>query len=42
LAALESKDAPATFDAHVYRILVRYFASHPKLDWHPIEAQARI
>jgi len=33
LAALAAKEAPTAFDAHVYRILVRYMASHPKLDW---------
>jgi DNA polymerase III subunit epsilon len=34
LAALTAKQAPGAFDAHVYRILVRYFANHPKLDWY--------
>jgi hypothetical protein len=23
----------------VYRVLVRYLASHPKLDWHDLEAR---
>jgi DNA polymerase-3 subunit epsilon len=34
LAALAAHQAPGAFDAHVYRILTRYFANHPKLDWH--------
>jgi DNA polymerase-3 subunit epsilon len=33
LAALRTKDGGGAFDADVYRILVRYFSSHPKLDW---------
>lgn len=37
LAALAEPRAPAAFDAQVYRILVRYFAAHPKLDWHDLE-----
>ena len=28
------------FDPQVYRILVRYLANHPKLDWHDLEAQS--
>jgi len=39
LQALAARSAPATFDAHVYRVLARYFASHPKLDWHDLEAR---
>jgi len=39
LQALAARDAPAAFDAHVYRVLARYFASHPKLDWHDLEAR---
>ena len=34
LDALRIQDGCGTFDADVYRILVRYFSSHPKLDWH--------
>ena len=34
LAALRAKDGCGAFDADVYRILVRYFSNHPKLDWH--------
>ena len=36
LAALAAQRRPAAFDPHVYRILVRYFANHPKLDWHDL------
>jgi DNA polymerase-3 subunit epsilon len=36
LAALRVKEASAAFDVDVYRILVRYFANHPKLDWHDL------
>jgi len=33
LAVLAMQEAPGVFDAHVYRILTRHFANHPKLDW---------
>jgi len=33
LAALAAADAPCDFDVDVYRILVRYFSNHPRLDW---------
>jgi len=33
LAALATADAPCAFDVDVYRILVRYFSNHPRLDW---------
>ena len=33
LTALRAKPASAGFDMDVYKILVRYFSSHPKLDW---------
>jgi DNA polymerase-3 subunit epsilon len=36
LAALAVKEASGGFDADVYRILVRYFSKHPKLDWHDL------
>jgi DNA polymerase-3 subunit epsilon len=35
LAALASR-AAGGFDADVYRILVRYFSNHSKLDWHEL------
>ena len=41
LEALALSAAPAAFDAHVYRILVRYLAAHSKLDWHDLEARRR-
>jgi DNA polymerase III subunit epsilon len=34
LATLGVKEAAVAFDADVYRILLRYFSNHPKLDWH--------
>jgi DNA polymerase III subunit epsilon len=34
LDELASKQADGAFDADVYRILVRHFSKHPKLDWH--------
>jgi DNA polymerase III subunit epsilon len=37
LQALAAREVPGGFDAHVYRVLVRYLASHPKLDWHDLE-----
>jgi DNA polymerase-3 subunit epsilon len=33
LAALAAAQAPCAFDVDVYRILVRYFSNHPRLDW---------
>jgi DNA polymerase-3 subunit epsilon len=33
LAELGRSESSAAFDVDVYRILVRYFAKHPKLDW---------
>ncbi len=33
LTALRAKPASAGFDMDVYKILVRYFSNHPKLDW---------
>jgi DNA polymerase-3 subunit epsilon len=41
LAALARGAGPKTFDPHLYKVLVRYFAKHPKLDWHDLEAQRR-
>jgi DNA polymerase-3 subunit epsilon len=40
LAALSARDARPTFDVDVYRILMRYFASHPKIDWHDLKQGA--
>ncbi len=34
LAALSGQNAPLAFDVDVYRMLTRYFADHPQLDWH--------
>lgn len=36
LAALAAKQPTSGFDADVYRILLRYFSRHPKLDWHDL------
>ena len=33
LAAFDAQSSRIEFDADVYRILVRYFANNPKLDW---------
>jgi hypothetical protein len=33
LATLGSSCSSGAFDVDVYRILVRYFAKNPKLDW---------
>jgi DNA polymerase III subunit epsilon len=38
LSELAARRIPACFDARVYRILTRYFASHPQLDWHDLRA----
>jgi DNA polymerase-3 subunit epsilon len=38
LAALSSCSAYAAFDVDVYKILLRYFSNHPKLDWHDLRA----
>jgi DNA polymerase-3 subunit epsilon len=37
LAALGASDARPAFDVDVYRILMRYFAGRPKLDWHDLK-----
>ncbi len=39
LAMLARGAAPGVFDPHVYRVLVRYFGNHPRLDWLDLEAQ---
>ncbi|MEP6885279.1 MAG: exonuclease domain-containing protein [Gammaproteobacteria bacterium] len=33
LSALRARDSGDAFDIDVYRILLRYFAKHPKLEW---------
>ncbi len=33
LSALRARDSSDAFDVDVYRILVRYFAKNPKLEW---------
>ncbi len=38
LAALRTLEAPAVFDAGVYRILTRWFEAHPHIDWHDLGA----
>jgi DNA polymerase-3 subunit epsilon len=40
LAALSNRRAYAAFDVNVYKILLRYFSSHPKLVWHELRAEA--
>jgi DNA polymerase-3 subunit epsilon len=40
LAALRVKEGDGSFDADAYRILVRYFSTHPKLDWHDLSQTA--
>ncbi len=41
LAALRAQPACGGFDADVYRILVRYFSNHPKLDWIDLRDEPR-
>jgi DNA polymerase-3 subunit epsilon len=41
LAALAGRAAPTKFDPQLYRILARYFAKHPKLEWHDLAAECR-
>jgi DNA polymerase III subunit epsilon len=36
LAALSAREADFAFDVDVYRILARYFSTHPKLAWHDL------
>jgi DNA polymerase III subunit epsilon len=36
LAELSGRRALPAFDVDVYRLLVRYFSNHPKLDWHDL------
>ena len=41
LSALTAAAAPAGFDVDVYRILVRYFSTHPQLHWRDLREQTR-
>jgi DNA polymerase-3 subunit epsilon len=41
LASLARRAGPKEFDPRLYKVLVRYFAKHPKLDWHDLEALRR-
>ena len=41
LASLARRAGPQGFDPQLYKVLARYFAKHPKLDWHDLEAQRR-
>jgi DNA polymerase-3 subunit epsilon len=38
LATLRTRQNYAAFDVDVYKILLRYFSNHPKLDWHDLSA----
>jgi DNA polymerase-3 subunit epsilon len=40
LDELRAKTADAAFDADVYRILVRYLAKNPRIDWHDLRVSA--
>ncbi len=40
LACSPQKSADAAFDAGVYKILARYLAKNPKLDWLDLRAAA--
>jgi DNA polymerase-3 subunit epsilon len=42
LASLAGLAAPPAFDAQVYRILVRYLANHPKLEWRDLEVASHL
>jgi DNA polymerase-3 subunit epsilon len=39
LDALCTPDPCPAFDADVYRVLVRYFSNHPRLDWHDLSTR---
>ena len=41
LAALRTRESSVAFDIDVYRILVRYFAKNPKLDWLDLQPTQR-
>jgi DNA polymerase III subunit epsilon len=38
LAALARRAAPQAFDPQLYKVLVRYLAKHPNLEWYDLEA----
>jgi DNA polymerase-3 subunit epsilon len=42
LASLARRAASPAFDAQVYRILVRYLANHPKLEWQDLEVASHL
>ena len=39
LAVLAKRASSSAFDPQLYKLLVRYFTNHPKLDWHDLEPQ---
>jgi DNA polymerase III subunit epsilon len=39
LARLSAQHSGLAFDVDVYKILVRYFSNHPKLDWHDLRSE---
>ena len=39
LEALRAAEVNAVFDIDVYKILQRFFANHPKIDWHDLRGQ---
>ncbi len=41
LASLAGHAAPAVFDAQIYRILARYFANHPKIEWRDLDVASQ-
>jgi DNA polymerase III subunit epsilon len=42
VASLAGRAARPGFDAQVYRILVRYLANHPKLEWQDLEVASHL
>jgi DNA polymerase III subunit epsilon len=42
LASLARRAASPAFDAQLYRILVRYLANHPKLEWRDLEVASHL
>ncbi|MGA2398914.1 MAG: exonuclease domain-containing protein [Steroidobacteraceae bacterium] len=41
LVAIAERAGSSAFDPQLYKLLVRYFANHPKLDWHDLEPACR-
>ena len=39
LANLAKRKTSGVFDPHVYKVLVRHFANHPRIDWRDLEPQ---